>query len=165
MTEIRIRERRPSDLDGCIEALRAVQTADGYPMQWPKEPGRWLTPTSSLGAWVALADEGDALGRVAGHVLVHSLPGKGTQLAAVGRLFVVPEARGNALGARLLDRAREWAADRGVDLVLEVVADEGSSAIALYERTGWRRTDTCPADWTTPDGAPVTLHHYALRDR
>ncbi len=49
--------------------------------------------------------------------------------------------------------------------MLEVVADERSSAIALYERTGWRRVDTYPADWTTPDGAPVSLHHYALQDR
>ncbi len=158
MAEIRIRERQPSDLDGCVEALRAVQQADGYPVAWPADPARWLSPAGSPGAWVAVA-EADV---VVGHVLVQSVDGEAA-VVEVGRLFVAPGARGNSLGARLLDRVRTWAAERGVGLVLEVTADQRSGAIALYERTGWRRVDTYRADWTAPDGAPVTLHRYVLQ--
>lgn len=165
MSELRIRDRQPSDLDGCVEALRAVRAVDGYPMNWPADPAGWLTPTGSLGAWVAVADGGDDADVVVGHVLVQSADGECARAAELGRLFVAPAARGNSLGARLLDRAREWAARRGTDLVLEVTADERSSAIALYERTGWQRTGSYRADWTTPDGAPVSLHRYALQPR
>ncbi|MEU8289190.1 GNAT family N-acetyltransferase, partial [Micromonospora sp. NPDC048905] len=82
--------------------------------------------------------------------------------AALARLFVVPAARGLALGSALLARARQWANARGIDLVLDVTCDD-AAATALYERTGWRCTGTSTAPWTAPDGSPVSLRHYALR--
>jgi GNAT superfamily N-acetyltransferase len=158
MPEIRIRDRRPCDLEGCVEALLAVHVSDGYPMNWPGDPVGWLSPADGLRAWVAVAD---GIG-VVGHVMVQGADGKSTQVASVARLFVGPQARGQGLGARLLGHARQWAEDRGIGLVLEVVADERSRAFALYERTGWRRTDTQEAPWTGPDGKTVLLHRYAL---
>lgn len=156
MIDSRIRDRRPSDLPACVRALLAVHESDGYPMNWPEDPIAWLSPADGLQAWVAVTDDGD----VAGHVM---LQGTSTpSVAAVARLFVAPLARGRGFGARLLDQARQWAADRGIDLVLEVTADERSSAIALYERTGWRRIGTEQASWTAPSGEPVLLHRYAL---
>ncbi len=89
-------------------------------------------------------------------------PGRPT--AEVARLFVAPRARGLALGGALLARARQWANERGVDLVLEVAAG-GVAAAALYERTGWRYVGTSIAPWVAPDGSPVSVRHYTLRHR
>lgn len=160
MVEVRIRERQLCDLEGCVEALLAVHGSDGYPMNWPEDPVGWLAPVDGLRAWVAVAS---GVG-VVGHVMVQGVIGAGTQVASVARLFVAPEARGHGLGARLLGHARQWAADGGIGLVLEVTAEERSSAVALYERTGWRRIDTQEALWTAPDGKPVFLHRYALSE-
>jgi GNAT superfamily N-acetyltransferase len=160
MVETRIRDRQPCDLEGCVEALLAVHVSDGYPMNWPEDPAGWLTPADGLRAWVAVADD---IG-VVGHVMVQGFSAGSAQVASVARLFVAPEARSQGLGARLLGHARQWAADRGIGLVLEVTADERSSAVALYERTGWRRTDTQEAPWTAADGSPVLLHRYVLQE-
>ena len=58
-----IRERTEADLDVCAVLLRDVHELAGYPINWPKDPQRWLTPGDALGCWVAVAD-----GRVVGHV-------------------------------------------------------------------------------------------------
>jgi hypothetical protein len=43
-----IRARRSEDLDLCVEVLREVRLANGYPVKWPSDPRSWLpvTPTS-----------------------------------------------------------------------------------------------------------------------
>ncbi|NUR63893.1 MAG: GNAT family N-acetyltransferase, partial [Catenulispora sp.] len=66
MINSRIRDRRPSDLEGCVKALNAVHASDGYPMNWPEDPVGWLTPAEGLHAWVAVAGDGE----VVGHVMV-----------------------------------------------------------------------------------------------
>ncbi|MGC4812957.1 GNAT family N-acetyltransferase [Micromonospora sp. DT228] len=177
----RIRRRRATDLDGCVAALAQVHRVDRYPLNWPADPNRWLREPHPARAWVALAgDAGSDAGAgadigtgadtgaaVVGHVAVHRLPGPANGLPArptaeVARLFVVPAARGLALGGALLERARQWASARGTDLVLDVTTGD-PAAIALYERSGWRCTGTSTAPWTAPDGSPVSLRHYALR--
>ncbi|MEV7989426.1 GNAT family N-acetyltransferase [Micromonospora sp. NPDC085948] len=166
----RIRRRRATDLDGCVAALAEVHRVDRYPLNWPTDPHRWLREPHPARAWVAIAADAtaeDADGAIVGHVSVHRLPGPATgpparPTAALARLFVVPGARGLALGSALLARARQWANARGIDLVLDVTCDD-AAATALYERTGWRCTGTSTAPWTAPDGSPVSLRHYALR--
>jgi len=54
----------------------------------------------------------------------------------------------------------QWARQRRFPLVLEVVDEGRSSAIAFYESHGWQCTGTTVADWTGPDGSPVKLRHY-----
>lgn len=157
MTDGAIRERRADDLDRCAAALALVHRSDGYPANWPADPVGWLAPTDTVRAWVATL--GGAT--IVGHLLLHPAEGAGERVVSVGRLFVVPAGRGLGLGGALLERARTWAAAHHLDLVLEVTDGE-RSAIALYERTGWRRTGTVRADWTTPGGGPVTLHRYVL---
>jgi GNAT superfamily N-acetyltransferase len=155
VNKIELRERRESDLDGCVRALRLVHEADGYPMVWPKDPVRWLTPASTLHGWVAVTRSAAPVG----HVLLLGTERPDTWELA--RLFVSPEARGLGLGAALLDAACARAAEQGRKLELEVVADERSRAISLYERAGWRRTGTVTAGWTNPDGGRVRMHRYA----
>ncbi|MGW0217331.1 N-acetyltransferase family protein [Micromonospora chokoriensis] len=159
MSPPHIRRRRAADLDGCVAALAEVHRVDRYPMNWPADPRRWLGEPRPDHAWVAIAADTAIVGHVAVHRVV---PGAaGTPTAEVARLFVVPTARGLALGRALLDQVRQWANARGTDLVLEVTSDNAAAA-ALYERTGWRCTGTSTAPWTAPDGSAVSLRHYAL---
>jgi GNAT superfamily N-acetyltransferase len=157
---VRIRDREPADLDNCVEALAAVHQVGGYPTNWPADPARWLTPAGTVRAWVATT--GDV--PVAGHLILGQPPADaiGQGAAEVARLFVVPAARRQGIGRALLQQATHWATASDLDLVLDVT-DHLRAARALYERAGFRLTGTRRADWTTPDGQPVTLHRYAWR--
>ena len=137
-----IRSRAAGDLPACVATLRVVHKADGYPLNWPADPQAWLTPPGLRGAWVAV--EGKA---VAGHAIV-------TGDGELSRLFVSPQRRGSGLARELIAHAR---AAHGGPLVLEVA---NAAAAAYYERTGWIFTGSAVADWTAPDGSPVTLRRY-----
>ncbi|ANY06497.1 GNAT family N-acetyltransferase [Pseudonocardia sp. HH130630-07] len=100
-------------------------------------------------------------GAVVGHV---GLCGDGPGSCVVTRLFVGPSGRRRGVAARLLDTVRGYAQRHGLTLTLEVAALGDGAAVALYERTGWVRTGSRTAQWKTPDGAPVLLHDYRLRD-
>jgi len=147
--DVSIRPRTPADLDACVAALREVHEADRYPMNWPSDPARWLTPPGLAAAWVAALDDVP----LAGHALLLESPAGDLELA---RLFVPPAARRRAVASALL----QTAAALGRPMFLEVAATGRSPATALYEAAGWRHTGTTTADWTTPAGAPVRLHHY-----
>jgi GNAT superfamily N-acetyltransferase len=146
-----VRERTAADLGACVRALRAVHEADGYPMNWPADPARWLTPEPLLGAWVAELPEGG----LAGHVVVQAD-------GELARLFVAPWARRRGVAHVLVSTAREWARAGGVGLTLNVIEEKRSAATAFYEATGWRYTHTSVAGWTGPGGEPVRLRHYRL---
>jgi ribosomal protein S18 acetylase RimI-like enzyme len=143
-----------------------VHEADGYPMLWPADPARWLTPSRLLDAWVA--ERADA-GGLAGHVALCSADGDAAapvwsaatglepgRLGAVTRLFVSPEDRGSGVGRRLVDAACAGARLRALHPVLEVL-DSGRAAMALYERLGWRRVASGEHTWS---GATVLAHRY-----
>ena len=153
-----IRLRTPADLDACVKALAEVQAADRYPVDWPDDPHGWLTPGDLLRAWIALDEEG----AVVGHVGLAQVEPRVAELlgtpvrASVTRLFVTPSARRGGLAARLLDTAH---AAEGGRLTLEV-SDEGTAAIAAYERYGWLRVATSRARWRNSAGEPALVHHY-----
>lgn len=150
-----IRDRDEADVGACVEALRTVYQASGYPTNWPADPARWLRPPRTLQAWVAAA--GDI--PVAGHVILRQpLPGEPS--AEVSRLFVVPAARRQGVASALLKAAMRSAAAKNLDLFLDVT-DHLRAARLLYQQAGFRLLRTAQADWTTPDGLPVTLHRYA----
>lgn len=154
---VSIRSREPGDIDGCVDVLARVHADGGYPTNWPADPGRWLTPSGLIEAWVA----GTGGIPVAGHALVsrvadtpHCRPA-----AEFGRLFVDPAARRRGIGQALIQHAKEWAAVRDLDLVLWVT-DHLRAARTLYAGTGFTLTRTEVAGWTAPDGSPVTVHRY-----
>ena len=64
------------------------------------------------------------------------------------------------MAEELTARAAQWARERQLPLILEVVDEGRSPAIAFYESHGWQCTGTTVADWTGPDGSPVKLRHY-----
>lgn len=141
-----IRARRPEDLGRCVELLREVRLANGYPMKWPADPRAWLDLPQLDGAWVAESSPGV----IVGHVAVQN----GRE---VTRLFVAPAARRLKVGSALLDHVSVWAGGR---LILDVVDERDSPAVGFYESTGWRYTHTSIADWTGPRGEAVRLRHY-----
>jgi len=152
-----IRDRADADLGACVAALRGVYETSGYPTNWPADPPGWLRPTGILRAWVATT--GDI--PVAGHVILMR-PLAGERSAEVSRLFVVPAARRLGVGSALLEAVMGEADANGLDLFLDVT-DHLRDARALYQRVGFRLMSTTVADWTAPDGGPVTLHRYAWR--
>ena len=163
-----VRPRTDEDLAGCVRALEAVHSADGYPTRWPVDPAGWLSPSGCAAAWVA---HDDVMGSILGHVcivhgvddpMVASLTGVSTdRLASVSRLFVSPAARGRGLGlgTSLLAAVSSWTSARNLRLMLDVV-DDGAPAIRLYERIGWRLVDRRQAGWVTPQGERLPVRIY-----
>jgi len=149
-----VRNRDESDVDGCVEALRGVYETSGYPTNWPGDPTGWLRPRGILRAWLAATEDVP----VAGHVILMQ-PLSGGRSAEVSRLFVVPAARRGGVASALLETVMGVAIANDLDLFLDVT-DHLVSARALYQRVGFRLISTTEADWTTPDGAAVTLHLY-----
>ena len=146
-----IRKRDDADLDVCVGLLRDVHEVAGYPINWPAEAGKWLTPDDGLGCWVAVKD-----GRVVGHV---ALGANEADKASVERLFVDPKATGAGIGRQLLEHCVTTAAALGRKLSLEVVDNRGA-AVSLYRRAGWRETGRTPIDWGG-DQASAVLHFDA----
>ncbi len=162
MTGVSIRNRVAADVPRCVEALAEVHEADRYPIVWPEDPAKWLSPSNLLTGWIA-----ERSGVIVGHVVLiaggdapDGLPSHGRPLATVKRLFVTPTARRQRLGARLLAHVQAWAVRSQLSLVLDVVGPGGDAAIAFYERAGWRQTASVTTDWTTPDGHPVTVRYF-----
>ncbi|MEU5578311.1 GNAT family N-acetyltransferase [Streptomyces huasconensis] len=164
---LRVRERAGErDLEACVGVLARVHKADGYPVNWPAEPGEWLSGAAALGAWVAELD-----GRVVGHVQLarstadDAAPGLWSERAGVGveatavvsRLYVAPDARGHGIGALLMRRAAREARARGLHPVLDVVSRD--AAAGLYERLGWELLAVVEREWGP--GQLVTLRCYA----
>jgi len=152
-----IRERTANDLPGCVEGLRAVHVADGYPLNWPSDPAGWLSPELLVRAWIASLPE---IGP-AGHVALQGVPGS-PELVEVSRLFVVPTARRRGIAEALVRQATEWSRAAGLQPVLNVVDEARSAAMSFYEASGWLYTHTTTADWKGHDGSPVRLRHYRL---
>lgn len=164
---VTIRPRRADDLPACLEVLAEVHRQDGYPTRWPKDPAGWLDSPRLLGAWVAEED-----GIVDGHIalvagvddaqLITAAGRPPAELAMLSRLFVRSAARGRQLGEGLVSIATQVGSSRGLGLVLEVVNEPGSAAMALYERLGWQLVGQRPASWTTASGDRPQLCLYLL---
>jgi GNAT superfamily N-acetyltransferase len=161
-----VRDRTERDVDACVRVLAAVHEQDGYPSRWHPDAAGWLTPPRMVAAWVA-----ETSGTICGHVAVvagvddpqlREAMSDSTDLLAVTRLFVDPGSRGMGIGELLLGAATRYATDRRLGLVLDVVDDGRSPAIALYERLGWRLVGHRYAGWVTADGEHPLLRLYAL---
>lgn len=154
-------------MSASVQALAEVHFQDGYPTRWPADPGAWLSPPDLLGAWVAV-DDGEINGHVvlAGGVdnaqLIEAAGRPATELAMVSRLFVRPAIRGRRVGQQLLATVTAFAEEHETGLVLDVVDERRSAAIALYEQLGWRLVGHEPAGWVTAAGVRPQLRLYVL---
>ncbi|MFE5536269.1 hypothetical protein ACFQ78_11070 [Streptomyces sp. NPDC056519] len=41
--DLRIRRRAEDDVEACLHVLAEVHRYDGYPLNWPEQPGAWLS--------------------------------------------------------------------------------------------------------------------------
>jgi GNAT superfamily N-acetyltransferase len=162
-----VRQRSERDLVACVEVLARVHEQDGYPTRWPSDAYGWLVPAGLVESWVA-----DLNGGVCGHIalvrgaddvqLREAVDTSNNELMAISRLFVDPAVRGKGMGELLLRTATSYAVGRRWGLMLDVVDDRRSAAIALYERLGWRMVGRREADWVTPEGVRPRLRLYVL---
>lgn len=145
----RVREARPEDAAALVELASAIGA----------EPGGWLLTTEG---WRSVADERRYLKAIRRyeHAAVFVVEAEGGEL--VGRLSLARDAhpssrhvadlglmiaaghRRRGLGRALLDRAVEWARERGVRKLELHVFPWNEPAIALYrafgfEQEGYRR--------------------------
>ena len=144
-----IRQRVPADLDNCVRALRAVHEADGYPVNWPADPGRWLNPPETLAAWVC-ADP-----QLGGHVLVSSVSeaarSAATAVSGLGRSPVTPSpgAAGRPLTVPSLgELGRSFAAaasSHGEAGLTVAVAGEAGLTVAVAGEAGLTVAAACEA--------------------
>ena len=65
-------------------------------------------------------------------------------------MWVAPEARGEGLGRRLLDRLEEWMRASGGTVARLSVTDQAESARRLYERAGYEPDGETTASTHTP---------------
>lgn len=159
-----IRDRGPADLPPIADVLVEVHRSDGYPVEGVDDPIAWLTGAHLRRAWVALRDN-DIVGHVAvsepqpddaAVQLWKARPENNADLLAiVGRLFVHPNARGNAIGERLMRHVAHYADDNGLRLLLDVM-DKDTAAIHLYQRLGWQPIGTTRHPTGRGDTVPAT---------
>lgn len=140
-----VRERTRADVPACVQVLRAVHENDAYPLVWPANPARWLSPQRQHRAWVSCSADGEVTGHIAlsdlnGHPMADpcmSVTGRPVeQLVAISRLFVSPAWRHRGLATRLLAVASRDAHSYDRWPVLDV-STENTGALALYRRLGW----------------------------
>jgi GNAT superfamily N-acetyltransferase len=162
---LRIRPRTDDDRDACVQMASEVHARDGYPVYGADDLAGFLTLPDALGIWVA-EHEGAIVGHVAlrptaqpraivesaGRFLSRPLD----ELCVLTRLLVDPSARRLGVGVALLDTAVADASARGLVPVLGV--DEGTGAVAFYERCGWRRVEALRV--RTPPGDQIVQVVY-----
>jgi N-acetylglutamate synthase-like GNAT family acetyltransferase len=71
---------------------------------------------------------------------------KKSESVYVRGMAVLPSARGSGTGTRLLERVESWAAHEKILRIFLSTTPFLDSAIRLYERSGFRRTDEGPHD-------------------
>jgi len=156
-----VRRREEEDLGRCVRVLERVRVNDNYPVHWPDDASRWLSPRGTACTWVAEVER-----TIVGHVVLLTLVTddadweaatgvNATELGVVSRLFVDPDSRRAGVGGTLLDTASAEAVARGLHPVLDVI-ETRASATHLYEQRGWRRVLTKP--WSAD--AELAHHFY-----
>jgi GNAT superfamily N-acetyltransferase len=138
-SSVRIRHGlEPGDL-GTIVHLHGVLYAREHGLDTTFEPyvAKPLSDFVLSGSgrlWVA-EDEGRMLGSIA-------LVDAGSRTGQLRWFLVVPEARGTGVGRRLLEEALAYARQRGMAHVYLWSFATLTDALRLYERAGFRTTET-----------------------
>jgi ribosomal-protein-alanine N-acetyltransferase len=145
-------------MPACIAALRLIHAYDKYPVTWPDDPAAWLTPRGCFGAWVAVAGD-----EIVGHMALCLDEDDVPPEIELKRLFVIPAHRGAGYARALLDLGVRETLARGHVPMLQV-RDAERTAIALYERLGWKRTDSYRISWPGSRGEHL-VHRYELTGR
>jgi ribosomal protein S18 acetylase RimI-like enzyme len=167
-----IRPARQSDLSGLVGAIRRVAEAGRYivgeTVADVVDHEEVLLRHNALESrmfFVATVPRGESGGpdeEVVGwvHLEVPELDKLGH--TAELTMGVLEEYRGNGIGARLLERAAEWAGERGVEKLYQSVPATNDAGVAFLEARGWE-TEAVRADHYRIDGEHVDEMMLARR--
>jgi GNAT superfamily N-acetyltransferase len=89
--------------------LADVHRFDRYPLNWPDDPHRWLSPPNVLRAWIAETAPAAVIGHVAVHQATSAADRAAMTTVEVSRLFIAPTARRHGVAIKLLGHVRQWA--------------------------------------------------------
>lgn len=78
---------------------------------------------------------------------------KTDELAYIKRLIVKEDYRKQGLGEKLLQKALQFAKDRGFKTIYAGTVKENQTAIQFYEKHGFKRSDDVPGDITAADNS------------
>jgi ribosomal protein S18 acetylase RimI-like enzyme len=131
---IRIRRARPSDLDALVALEEASFDHDRV------SRAQFRRHLVSESAFVLVAEE---RGRLLGAALLFFR--RGAQAARLYSIAIAQAARGQGLGAALLDAAEREARKRGRRAMRLEVRTDNTPALALYEKRGYVRRRREPA--------------------
>ena len=166
----RIRKARASDRAG-IEAV-TLSAYEQYGVVMP--PALWVRYRENIVTTLAAAPPGTQIvaeedGRIVGAVLLYpagarlDAPGGGSMTLTfpeVRLLAVAPSARGQGIGALLMDECVRRARESGAEALTLHTTDMMRAAMQLYERLGFRRMpelDFEPAPGVTVKGFRLDL--------
>lgn len=144
---LEIRPARTDDVERVIAIASEIhawvaeqrETGDALPVEFSAQAAYYQRALANpeVGLFVAERE-----GQVMGYALVarETAPDDLTTepRADVCELAVTTAQRGSGAGAALLDRAEQWAAERGLGLVQLAVWEFNQAAIGLYDRAGYR---------------------------
>jgi GNAT superfamily N-acetyltransferase len=152
--------------------IRSLEEAD-WPRVWPiirdvvraqetypYDPA--MTEQQARGIWVeappgltVVAVDGDVLGTAK---MGANRPGPGAHIATAS-FMVAAAARGRGIGTSLCRFALGWARERGfAGMQFNAVAETNRTAVAIYERLGFRIVGTVPGAFAHPAAGRVGLH-------
>jgi ribosomal protein S18 acetylase RimI-like enzyme len=142
---IAIREGTANDLtilEPLFAALYDHQAAHGMALSLPSDAfAKWVAGMKPmLGRFTCLIvaeTEAGLVGFVAGRVRPHPPYLGGVNAGYVSEVFVDDQARGQRVGARMLDAGIAWFAQRGIHRVELTVIEGNRDGLDFYRRLGW----------------------------
>jgi RimJ/RimL family protein N-acetyltransferase len=130
-------------LDASFEASVAARLAELSARGWPGE---------GEGVWIAAAAGAEPVGSI-------TLSDEGAGLARLGHFLLLPPARGQGLGLRLVDTVLSRARASGYSRIELITFSELTSAARIYRAAGFTRdTSERRALW----GRELDLERYEL---
>jgi ribosomal protein S18 acetylase RimI-like enzyme len=136
------------------EVVQAQETFPYDPSMTEREAHDiWIEKPPGL---TVVAVEGDRL--VGTGKMGTNRPGPGSHISTAS-FMVAAEARGRGVGTALCRFALDWARERGyAGMQFNAVAESNRTAVALYERLGFRVVGTVPGAFEHPTLGRVGLH-------
>lgn len=152
---------RPGDRDGFARLVASVLGEYGFVVD-PVLEADLDDPARAYGAvWVARDPDGGG-GDLVGSVAIRVLDGG--DMAELKRMYLDPAYRGQGIGRALLNRAIDWARDRGCRVIVLDTSGAMVAAKGLYESAGFVRTGT-RTEVGEHDSRCEVLYRLELGDR
>lgn len=134
-----IRRAHEDDLEGLVAAMRETLEAGTYivgeNIAETLEHENVLLRRNEVESRIVFV--GSVQGEVVGWVHLNHPEHEALAHTAELTVGVVPEHRGNGIGAKLLDRATRWAAENGYEKLYNSIPASNESAIGFLESHGW----------------------------